>query len=161
MQIIFLNTEHGQHKKGLIPYLQKTKDITDIYCFQEAYGDLLKYGQEILSDFYLLSKNKVTTKSKFQQVTYIRNNIEILETAYILEKVPDTGLGIHIKFMCGDKTINLCNTHGECKPGDKKDTPQRIIQSQKLIDFYKDCMDPVIIGGDFNLDKGTKKCRNV
>jgi endonuclease/exonuclease/phosphatase family metal-dependent hydrolase len=48
------------------------------------------------------------------------------------------------------------NVHGKARPGEKEDTPVRIKQSEKIINYFKDLAGPKIIGGDFNLNPDTK-----
>lgn len=49
------------------------------------------------------------------------------------------------------KKFTIANIHGVALPGDKLDNPDRIAQSQKIIDFFSKEEGGKIICGDFNL----------
>ena len=71
----------------------------------------------------------------------------------------DTGFSSFVSFEFGNKVVNLMNVHGKAHPGHKKDIPERILQSQKIIDFMADKSGPKIIGGDFNLLPDTESVK--
>lgn len=52
--------------------------------------------------------------------------------------------------------LTICNMHGISEPGHKRDTPQRLAQSQKILDSLKDQAGEKIIMGDFNLFPDTE-----
>lgn len=49
------------------------------------------------------------------------------------------------------KYYTICNFHGIPKPGNKLDTPERIAQSKKILDFLSTQNGAKIVAGDFNL----------
>ncbi len=54
--------------------------------------------------------------------------------------------------------IRIGNFHGVSQPGDKKDNPQRLEQSKKIIELLKE-YPKVVVLGDFNLAKDTESVR--
>jgi endonuclease/exonuclease/phosphatase family metal-dependent hydrolase len=96
------------------------------------------------------------------QVAFIRKNIKVLSSEKLdiyKNSINDTGFALYVSFMYEDKTINLLNVHGKALPGDKNDIPERIKQSQKIIDFMNGKQGVKIIGGDFNLNPDTKSVK--
>src|SRR6266404_2834672 len=56
----------------------------------------------------------------------------------------------------GDKKLLIANAHGKWHPGEKLDTPERLVQSQKILDLLAQFKQPKILCGDFNLMPNTK-----
>lgn len=59
------------------------------------------------------------------------------------------------------KTYLLVNTHTLAYPGSKRDTPARLEQSQKIIEFLNTKKGAKILCGDFNLEPDTKSIRLI
>ena len=159
MKIIFLNAWRGQ-----IPEIKKfildQVSSTDIFCFQE-YNDPQKdiFCLDYLKDNYqyFFDYQQITKRSMFHNVTFVKNNIKVLETKTIGKEDKKIGLGIFTKIKSSkNNIINLVNFHGFAYPGHKQDTPNRLKQSHTIINFLKDYSGPKIIGGDFNLDRDIK-----
>lgn len=55
----------------------------------------------------------------------------------------------------------IVNLHGAAFPGDKRDTTERIAQSQKVVDFLTGEKGHTILGGDFNLMPDTESIRMI
>jgi len=93
------------------------------------------------------------------QVIFVRNAMETSQSTKInlyKNNKSDTGFASFIVIKNNGKTLNLLNVHGKSRPGHKFDTPARLKQSQKIIDFMKAKIGAKIIGGDFNLELNTK-----
>jgi endonuclease/exonuclease/phosphatase (EEP) superfamily protein YafD len=160
MKTIFLNTYEGTQEKQIRDFLIKENELTDVFCFQEADKKMQGICDEILIDYLKIMKTKLAQKGQvFNNVTYIKNSIEIFESNVILEKNKKTGLGLHTKVKVNDEILNIINCHGIPYPGDKLDTKARIIQSNEILNFAKNIDEPIIIGGDFNLDPTTKSVK--
>ncbi|MFY9463395.1 MAG: endonuclease/exonuclease/phosphatase family protein [Candidatus Sungiibacteriota bacterium] len=67
----------------------------------------------------------------------------------------------YIRFEKNGAPYTLAHIHGTAYPGDKRDTPERIAQSQKIIDFLADERGEKILGGDFNLMPDTESIRMI
>lgn len=57
----------------------------------------------------------------------------------------------YVKLKMGTKSVLICHIKGKWFPGDKLDTPERIKQSEGILNFLKKHQEPKIICGDFNL----------
>lgn len=159
MKIIFLNAWRGQIPK-LKDYILKNVSTTDVFCFQESNSpkedifclDYLKNDYQHFFDHQV-----VDDQSCFYNVTFIKNNLKVLENKTIGKKDKKIGLGIFTKIKTSkNNVLNLVNFHGFAFPDHKQDTPDRLKQSQVIIDFLKNHPEPKIIGGDFNLDRDIK-----
>jgi endonuclease/exonuclease/phosphatase family metal-dependent hydrolase len=121
---------------------------------------LINICNPLLTNYTLLTGNKnKNQKDSFFQATYIRDDVEIIDHKLILDVAENTGLGIFSKIKNGGHPLNLCNFHGLAYPGNKMDTPERLTQSEGIINFFKDISGSIIIGGDFNLDPSTESIK--
>ena len=155
MKIIFLNALRGQISAIKQFILDQSKD-TDIFCFQESLRltDSKIFCLDWLKDYQSFSKDKRTSQEdEFFNSTFVNSKYLVSNTQTIGQEDLAVGLGLYNQINTPDKKIlNLCNFHGHARPGDKQDNPNRIRQSQNIIDFFKELSGPKIIGGDFNLD---------
>lgn len=168
MKIIFLNIWNSRLKDPVIKFIKEHVDDTDVFCFQEAYDETINLmNSTLLKEFKLikyfkhLDQNNTETsdetyEDEFPQATYIKSTCETISDDLILKETPATGLGLHTQINYKGSNISICNVHGISKPGNKLDTPDRLIQSQQIIEYYKNYDHPVIIGGDFNLEMPTQ-----
>ena len=158
MKIIFLNAWGGRVKEIEQFILDQKKD-TDIFCFQESFNQKSQiFCLDLLKDYrYFFDKKRINQNDEFVNCTFVKKNFLVSNTETIGQGDLTIGLGLFTKIKTPDnKIINLCNVHGHARPGDKQDNPNRIRQSQLVIDFFKDLSGPKIIGGDFNLDLNIK-----
>jgi len=61
-----------------------------------------------------------------------------------------------VQFNFDGQPLTICSVHGNSEPGHKLDTPERLLQSQKIIDFLKTQPGQKIVMGDFNLLPNTE-----
>ncbi len=57
----------------------------------------------------------------------------------------------YLRFTAGSKKFTVMNLHGIAHPGSKLDTPDRIEQSRRIVDFLEKEKGAKILCGDFNL----------
>lgn len=62
----------------------------------------------------------------------------------------------YIQFSIGGHLLTICNVYGVACPVNKLDSPERVFQSQKILDFVLSQPGEKIIAGDFNLLPNTK-----
>jgi len=159
MKIIFLNAFEGK-VKGVKQFIQDQSTDTDIFCLQESLDKSISkiFCLDQLLDYqYFFDTKQVNPTDEFANTTFIKPNY-LVSDIYVIGKGDSTvGMGIYNKIEIGNNNfLNICNVHGNARPGDKLDNPDRLRQSQIIIDYFKNLTGPKIIGGDFNLDINTK-----
>lgn len=152
MKLIFLNAWSGKAREGIVQFLQDQSPTTDVFCFQEADGEMKDLAQSGLADYRMVEAYKYLAKgSNFPQATYVKNPLPIGDSGTILENETFGGLGLYVQVPLGSCTTHIVNFHGVSRPVDKLDDPARLKQSERLLDFCEDKTGPRIVGGDFNL----------
>lgn len=176
MKIISLNAWCGIKHDNLMNFLKKYSKDVDVFCFQEIRNgkylngneengetvELLTEIAEILSDFNHYFSEMVPGVG---MVSFIRKNIvvenfemtEILKADEIKIKMSD-GKSYYRRIMQSlilrEKDLIIHNFHGI--PGaNKKDSPERDMQTDHLLNILRKNNKPQIIVGDFNLDINT------
>lgn len=157
MKIISLNAWQG--KVDIVQnFIKDEKNDTDIFCFQESTdtnGEV--FCAPLLKNYQLVYATKVLNDFDiFEQATFIKEDLKVFNTTAIGQGDVAVGLGLLTQIETPNGNINICNVHGIARPGDKKDTPARLRQSQMILDFFQDLSGPKIIMGDFNLDLNIK-----
>jgi endonuclease/exonuclease/phosphatase family metal-dependent hydrolase len=162
MKIIFLNAWQGkvpQIKNFILDQLPST----DVFCFQEADGPNSPiFCQDYLSsDYQFFSVKKPSSQKDIMvQATFVKKSFSVLKTETVALNEKKIGLCLFTQIKNSDNQIfNILNVHGYPWPGDKQDNPDRIKQSQLIIDFMKNYPENQIVGGDFNLDSGIKSVK--
>lgn len=162
MKTIFLNAWRGQIP-SIKQFILDNISTTDVFCFQEAgESDSHIFCQDYLSsDFQLFHYQKqLRPDDVMVQATFIKKDFSVLKTEAISLDQPNIGLGLFSQIKdTNHQVFNIVNFHGFPWPGDKQDNPDRLKQSQEIINFLKDFSDPKIIGGDFNLDRDIQSVR--
>lgn len=163
MRLIFLNTWFGgKIGQPLFDFIKKQSLKTDIFCFMEVTPDFYQKLLNILEDFdpvydegyYLKELGK-----KCGQAIFIKKYIQVNSHGKVSiypEKDDDAGFLLFAETVINKHTIWVGNVHGTTWPADKLDTPIRINQSKKIIEFFENKDGAKIIGGDFNLMPDTK-----
>jgi hypothetical protein len=152
MKIIFLNAWSATLHEPISEFIKKHREDTDVFCFQEAYGPMPILCGELLKDYNAITAHKfVNESSDFYQATYVKSSITVLSSGGILEDQENVGLGVYARIKQQEQDLYVCNLHGISRPIDKHDTPDRLRQSQGVIDFFKDKEGLQVIGGDLNV----------
>lgn len=155
MKVIFLNTWHGEMQSELHAYVEKHLHDTEVFCFQEAHGNDSVSYRDLLADEFTLhtAQRQQTGGGWYDNAMYVRKDITILDRGSLFTDNSDgfdVGIAAFMTLQLSDVELTICNVHGVPRPGYKLDTPDRLYQSKKLLDTFKD-NEAVIIGGDFNL----------
>ncbi|MDP2671931.1 MAG: endonuclease/exonuclease/phosphatase family protein [Candidatus Daviesbacteria bacterium] len=146
--------------------------------FPEYRANLLEEISKILPDFNYffdsvmegldIEANPVEFNLKHGLATFVRKDFSLKDyrnfflyknktSKLIKKKFSDIPVNIQLlNFTKDSKEFIVCNFHGASFPGSKKDTPQRIEQSQKIRNLLKEKDCAKIIVGDFNLLPNTK-----
>ena len=139
-------------RDGIVDFLKQHRDETDIFCFQEADGNMPEICGETLPNYKQINSYKyVSEYDEFPQLTCIHNDINIVSSGVLFEGNMTAGLGLYVKINVTDQEITLLNFHGLSRPGDKLDSPDRLKQFRGVIDFMQRWSKIRIIGGDFNI----------
>lgn len=150
MRIIFLNTWHSKIKENLYKFILKQSPKTDIFCLQEFDKEFFEEMGKRLEDFNgLYWTKKYINDWDFYQSMYINNSL----------KFDNVSRNFQAAAIRGKTDFLVCNIHGVSLPGHKNDSEERLIQSKAIIDFAKGMNLPSVIGGDFNLNLGTKSIK--
>jgi len=166
MRIIFFNIWHGKLWDELKEYLFKETRKTDIFCFTEVDPGLQTKLIELLPNyqpFYeeLIRTNYLNGDIDGQSI-FVKEGIKVknLGKQYLYKITKDDcGALQTAEIVVKEKKILIGSIHGMAQPGDKLDNPQRIGQSKKAIDYYKNKRGFKIIGGDFNLYPNTRSVK--
>lgn len=163
MKIVFFNIWHGTLLDGLEKFIKEKSRNTDIFCFLETDSVLQSKLSKILSKFtpYFYSGVKTDYLGGVYEgkSIFVKNNIKVLDfQKYKLFRTHkrDAGGMLFAKLDINGKNLFIGSVHGKARPGTKLDTPIRIKQSEKIIDYFKNIDGPKIIGGDFNLMPDTE-----
>ncbi len=160
MKIIFLNAWDGKMKENLTEFLREQLSDTDIFCLQETYRDSVSLWQSTFVNHRNITADKcIVSDEDFAQSIYIRGDMKVLSSQTLFDREKGCGLGIYLEMEYKGKILHICNFHGVAFPGDKLDTPNRLKQSERLIDFMREKNGPKIIGGDFNLLPNTRSVK--
>lgn len=163
MRIIFLNIWHGQAWDKLQEFIAEQSKQTDIFCFMEIDPTLQAKLESVLTEFMPVYEKGIKT-NYFGGITEGRSTfvgkkfaIKERESKSVYRNTKNDAGGLqYLELSLGNKRLFVGNVHGKARPGHKMDTPARIKQSEKTIDFFKDKKGLKIIGGDFNLLPDTK-----
>lgn len=102
--------------------------------------------------------------------TFVRRPMKVLSSENIFIYGEKNGMNLKdpttmpanmlcTKIQTGEKVYMVCNIHAYAYPGDKLDTPERIEQSQKIMNFLGKHEKGKILCGDFNLMPGTESMK--
>jgi endonuclease/exonuclease/phosphatase family metal-dependent hydrolase len=160
MEIVFLNTLNGEIHEPIKSFLTEQASTTGVFCLQEA--DTKETNmQGICREVIPLYKGFFGDKAlndgdHFAQATYLHPTLTVLEHKVLFAAEENTGLAILTVIETAVGPVTICNFHGKAKPGDKKDTAERLRQSYGLINALEGTPPRRILGGDFNADIDTE-----
>lgn len=164
MKVIFFNIWHGEVMDKLTNYLVNESVSTDIFCLTEVHPDLKEKIEKILPNFEPYYTKLIETEylngGVEGQGIFVKKgiNVENYESHKVFDiNKNDVGaLEIITLSKNGEASIHIGSIHGMARPGHKEDTSERIKQSEKTIELFKNKLGKVMIGGDFNLLPETK-----
>lgn len=178
MKLISLNSWCGIISEPLKNFINQHSKEIDIFCFQEIrngyYGNKEKGSKEWVNMFSDIEKMLPNHRGYFSEMsqgvgiaTFINTNIKVekVDTHEILSKEDthhikmEDGCSYYARLMQsidlnnGDLVIH--NFHGI--PGNlKRDTSERKLQTDRILEVINSINKPQIIVGDFNLDINTE-----
>lgn len=159
MKMLCLNVwEGGYLRDEIAPFFERVSRAVDIICLQEAYPTCEVFVAPLLSDFSCHQTAKyVSPLFQTRQMTLVRKQFLVERTTNELGHVPAAGDSLEVICTRNNDAYWISNVHGISRPGDKCDTPERILASEVLVGSAKREMDKRrIIMGDFNLRETTE-----
>ena len=177
MQLVTLNIWGGHLLKPLLEFVSAHQEV-DIFCFQEVYHnapDMIseENRQVCLAIFSELGRLLPKHRGFFRPVVggiygiavFVKNNIDVLDEGEITihdnpsyhGRGPTHSRNLQwLKLKIDKQIYHLMNVHGLWNGMGKTDTPERILQAQRIRSFMDTLPAPKIICGDFNLRPDTK-----
>lgn len=178
-------------KDELLSFFQANAKTTDVFCLQEVWSEssehledhivpegsrrIMVYGRQeisaILPDHH--AYYRPNQLDKFGLLMLVHKKTTVLkegETAVYEHKdgdVFDGDVGNHIRNMqyatlkTKSGSLTVVNFHGLWNGRGKADCPERLEQSEKIIDFVKKIKTPCIIAGDFSLLPDTESIKMI
>lgn len=182
MKIIFLNTWGGRVTEPLLKFFKENQDV-DVFCLQEVWSGALvsSIDQGELPDLFseigdvLSSYKKVfapaDSDGDYGLAIYFKKKLFAIDDRNIIihdkeEYFPGLKFAAprrnlqYITLQTEDhQKLTIANFHGLWSDQGKNDSEDRLLQSEKIIEFLKNLKDPVVLGGDFNLNPGTESIK--
>ncbi len=185
MKLITLNTWGGILDKSLLEFFVKHQDI-DIFCLQEIFHNgnrenldekYWKYRLNLFSEIQqVLPKHQGFFSSQYMDcyglAMFVKKDIEILEGGELFvyknkNFKPDGITSFHprsiqyLKVRRNAHALYAINFHGMWNGGGKLDSPDRLEQSKKILEFTKDIKSEYVLCGDFNLLPTTQSLQMI
>ncbi len=185
MRVISLNTWAGKVLEPLLTFVRTEAPRTDVFCFQEIFNStemqvidgrsvhLFTMLCEALPDFVGLFAPVVdgigpgggAFPTSYGIAMFVRKDLRIHTHGDIFVyrnrnwhsdmDLADHGRNLQYALIERDgKQYWILNIHGLWTPT-KDDTPERIAQSEKILEFVRD-REPLVLCGDFNLAPDTQ-----
>lgn len=157
MRVIFLNSWFGNGGAPFLNFIEKESLAIDIFCLMEITPELHLKLSKILKNFNGLYQKGLVVKNEgllCGQSIFLSKQIKVGKNGKVSiyrQSHNDVGFLQFSKVAIGQRSLWLGSVHGRTRPGGKLDTPIRLKQSEKIINFFADKNGPKIIGGDFNL----------
>ena len=185
MRLLSLNCWGGQQGDIFFDYISSETSRTDIFCFQEIYRSsapgteykrcrthLFEELQSILKGhtaYFSLLRSQlcngepVDFNVEYGLAAFVSGRMELEEAETIpivpQSMSPDDGRALqHLRFG-GKAPFSVFNFHGLSLPGEKLDTPERLMQSGLVAKALVEKPGPKILCGDFNLMPDTQSVR--
>lgn len=146
---------------------------------QGAHANILSELTDLLTDFNVIFapeqerfdlEQMVNFDIEMGQATFVRKSHQIdSEGSVFVYRNRNEGTNIqtlpsnflYIRLVLAGKKVTVANIHGVALPGDKLDNPDRLAQSQKIVDFFSSEKNAKIICGDFNLMPETQSIKMI
>ncbi len=127
--------------------------------------DLYAKLKSVLTDFNSILGNPSTATEDGERLAiFYRKAMRINDTGFVLTSAPvnvnfegeNFTFSSAIQYIMIDKNICIGNIHGLWQQVGKGDTPERLYQSRKIVEFLSRTAGRKVLVGDFNLSPETK-----
>ncbi len=155
-----LSSEKSEISRGA--RLNIFEEFEEIFFDYRSFFDFVQEGVDIEGVIKIPTRRgqAIFVKNGFE---FEKNGFEFTHQGFNTFKNGDfmtLGTGFqYLQLKNKEKPLMIINVHGISLPGDKLDTPERLIQSEKIKDFIKDFKGQKIICGDFNLMPETESIK--
>ena len=177
MRLLSLNCWGAKQGELFFSYIASQAENTDIFCLQEVYrsgSDVKEYQgcrtnlfselSSILKEHHayfsvlcagFCNGERVDFPVEYGLATFVRKSL----ASKLVQAVPivpesmsiDDGRALqHVEVQLS-RPLSVYNFHGLALPGDKLDTPERLMQSRLIVEALSANKLPKILCGDFNL----------
>jgi endonuclease/exonuclease/phosphatase family metal-dependent hydrolase len=182
MKIMSLNIWGGHVKQPLLDFIAKHHDV-DVFCFQEVYHNGARKVSDEERVVYLnifaemqalLPEHKPffrpVVENHYGIAMLVKNEVEVIEEGQfpIYDNPGYPGIGpAHSRILqwancqVGPHVYTVINIHGLWNGKGKTDSPERILQSQRIREFVEKLKDPFVLCGDFNLRPDTESLQII
>ncbi|MDE1857300.1 MAG: endonuclease/exonuclease/phosphatase family protein [Candidatus Micrarchaeota archaeon] len=187
MRLITLNLWGGRLLNEILRFVGEYRDDTDIFCFQEVFqggaSRPRKYGGAVPTLYAELGRalpgfngmlTDVYSSFGLRLAMFASENVDLADGGSIdlvgqkrvrLDgKLSKYSLGSKLQWAeikRGRKSLVVAQTHGFWVQASKVDTPERIEQSERIMEFLGSKKGEKVLCGDFNLEPGTESVRIV
>src|SRR3989338_6365232 len=162
MKLISLNTWGGRAgKENLLAFFETYKDV-DVFCLQEIWSAPYESLKDKIDQTHVMND--------YGLMMLIKKDLSVIEEGEVFVHhfkgyLPEGDIGTHarnvqyvtIETPQGNRTI--MNFHGLWNGQGKTDTPDRLAQSDRIIELIKSIDNPVVLCGDFNLTPETESLK--
>jgi len=177
MKLISLNIWGGHLRAPLLEFIKAHQEV-DIFCFQEVYhqakNKISTEDREVSLNIFSELQNLLPThRGFFRPVVdniygigaFVRDSIHVLQEGDAPIHINPNYIGrgpTHsrnlqwLKCQIKQQTYSIINVHGLWNGCGKTDSPERLMQSQKIRQFIDSINNPMVICGDFNLRPDTE-----
>lgn len=184
VKLITLNAWGGKVREELEQFITQEAETTDVFCFQEVFKGGMASSEN--NDIKIKGANPSlyedltrllpshrglfcpVHKDEYGLALFVRSTFEVLESGEILIHTngrfpdPENEHADHTRKLqwallrAHNRDFLVMNLHGYWMPEHKNDTPERLVQSQKILEFIHARPMQKILCGDFNLAPDTE-----
>jgi len=183
MKLMTLNIWGGRLGVPFLDFVASQQKNVDIFCFQEVYHNapaqisdenapvnlnIFAELQSLLPEFNGYFKPVVN--NIYGICMFVRKTLEVLGEGdvQIYENPTYSGCGPHhsrnmqwLQVRIDGQVYSILNVHGLWNGKGKTDSPDRILQSQKIREFMDNLATHKIVCGDFNLRPDTQSMKII
>ena len=186
MKIVTLNVWGGRKQPCIADMIENNRDI-GIYCFQEVYDNA--HGKETLFNdgtnldcFHDLMDKLPQYRPYYDPhlqdwwglALFVSKDLPLVRQGEVyVHKMPGFDIETertgrtakNVQFvetlLPNGETLTVCNFHGLWNGLGKIDTPERVEQSKKIVEFVRSLKGHVVLCGDFNLSPDTESLKMI
>jgi endonuclease/exonuclease/phosphatase (EEP) superfamily protein YafD len=174
MRLISLNTWGGRVYEPFFEFVEKYRQTADLYCFQEVCDspatqlpDNAGARQNLFTELQAALPEHVGHFAPqvpgIGIAIFVRKTIPVLESKYAVVLPTEEMVEKYIPRVLQQVSIqqpalSIYNFHGVPK-SDKRDTPERLNQTARVLEIMAADQNPKILIGDFNLRPDTESLR--